>query len=573
MNTRRRQGLTVAPGGRWTFRMVGLSHLPQHRTGGPKTAYITLADGATLPVVCGDLMREGAEPAPVSLVPEGRLAVPLALLPWPAEVAVEGRQAAPVALYPAEESDADAIAAVGEVAALFARLFPDDPQAFSLVAVPGGVPVTFVRSAATGKEGYGLSFGDGGVTVESGDAAGCFHALVGLAQILRGARSRPELFAFPASGTIRDAPRFGWRGCHLDVSRQFYPLASVTRLIDIFAWNKLNVLQWHLTDDEGWRLEIKALPELVAIGSKRGAREKLVAQPGSAAETYGGAYTQDEARAVIAHAARLHIDVVPEIDIPGHSTAALAALPHLADPDEPADSYRSVQGYPNNALNPALPQTYAFLETVLGEVAELFPSPYIHVGGDEVADTSWLASPAAQELMKRQGLEGTAQLQAYFLRRAKDMLTARGKKLAAWDEVAEGGGVSAADTLVMAWRNPEKALELARLGYEVVITPGQAYYLDMVQDDAWMEPGTSWAGTVPPRKTYEFEAAGELPADLADKLRGVQACIWSENLISRQLFNHMVFPRLSAVAEAAWTPKAQKDWLRFAAISRLMPQL
>ncbi|MFN4207663.1 MAG: family 20 glycosylhydrolase, partial [Agrobacterium albertimagni] len=290
------------------------------------------------------------------------------------------------------------------------------------------------------------------------------------------------------------------------------------------------------------------------------------------AEPVGGFYAQDEVRDIVAHAAALQVEVVPEIDVPGHSTAMLVALPELVDGQEAPDSYRSVQGYPNNALNPAIEYTYEVLGKVFDEMVELFPSKLIHIGGDEVAANTWMASPLARKLMEQEGIEGTFGLQSYFMKRIQKMLADRGRKLAGWDEVSHGGGVDPEGTLLMAWQKPEVGLELASQGYDVVMTPGQAYYLDMVQDEAFQEPGASWAGTVPPHHTYTYEAVAEFPAELAARMRGVQACIWCEHFLTRDYFNHLVFPRLPAIAEAAWTRKDNKDWLRFAAIVRLSPR-
>jgi hexosaminidase len=357
------------------------------------------------------------------------------------------------------------------------------------------------------------------------------------------------------------------------VSRQFYPVSDLSRLIDILAWLKLNIFHWHLTDDEAWRLEIKAYPELTTVGVLRSPDGPLLPQLGNGADPVGGFYSQANVRALVAHASALNVEIVPEIDIPGHNAATLVALRDLSDGQEAPESYHSVQGYANNALNPAVPFTYQFLEKVFDEMVELFPSAYVHVGGDEVADGAWLASPLARSLMEREGISGTFGLQSYFLKQVKDMLTRRGKKLAGWNEVAHGGGVNATETLLMAWQSPEVGIELAREGYEVVMTPGQAYYLDMVQAEAWQEPGASWAGTVPPAHTYDYEAEGEFPEELKHRLKGVQACIWSEHFLSRGYFNRLVFPRLPAIAEAAWTPKSGKNWLRFAAIVDLCPKL
>jgi hexosaminidase len=367
------------------------------------------------------------------------------------------------------------------------------------------------------------------------------------------ARKHPESFSFPASALIEDAPRFDWRGCHLDTARQFYTPAQVSGFIDILAWLKINRFHWHLTDDEAWRPEVRAYPQLVEIASK------------TDMATHGH-YTQAEMRAVVAKALKLNVEIVPEIDIPGHSWALLQAMPQLADSQEIPESYHSIQGYPNNALNPAIPETFTVLERILGEISDVFPSTYLLIGGDEVAPGAWMQSPAAKGLMQKENLAGTAEMQAWFLRRIQSMLKTMGKSLAGWEEIAHGGGVDPAGTLTFAWQSAEIAGKLAAAGYEVVLCPGQAYYLDLVQDSAWSEPGMSWAGVAPPETTYTFEPSGE-------KLKGIQACIWSEHLTSIARFNHMVFPRLAAVAESAWTPPERKSFQRFAALATLVPEL
>ncbi|KAJ9143323.1 hypothetical protein NKR23_g6547 [Pleurostoma richardsiae] len=568
-------GVSVGPGGSWTFTVAGLRHPARHCTDGAKSAYINIAEGNHVPVAVSDLLLEGmaSEPPPI-LMPEGRADQPFALQPWPADIAVEAGDQIPVTLYPAESTNQDDRVALSAALSLFHRLFEADHAPFSLLPSSQGRKIEFVPdNDRLGHEAYRLEFISNGVRLLYADPSGRFYGLISLAQLLNSARRKPNLFRFPISGHISDRPRYGWRACHLDVSRQFYPTADVARLIDIMAWLKLNTFHWHLSDDEAWRLEIKAYPELTTTGVLRGPDEPLLPQLGNGVEPVGGFYTQSDVKHLVAHAADLHIEVLPEIDIPGHSTATLTALPHLADSQEPPESYHSVQGFPNNALNPAVESTYEFLGKVFDEIVELFPSSYIHIGGDEVADGSWLASPLAKELMAKEGISGTHALQSYFMRRIKTMLDKRGKKLAGWNEVAHGGGVDPTSTLLMAWRGPELGVELAREGYDVVMTPGQAYYLDMAQAEAFQEPGAGWAGFVPPEHTYNYEAEGDFPSELKSKMKGIQACIWSEHILSRGYFNHLVFPRLSAVAEAAWTPKANKNWLRFAAIESLNPRL
>lgn len=566
-------GFVLQPGGIWRFTVQGLWRPARHRTDGAKSSYLTLADGSHVTVAVDDLMLEGrVSVAAKPLLPKGELKEPFCLLPWPVEAALRGSDDVPVAIYPADGSDHADRKAMQSVNLLYRRLFSVSHVPFSQTPVQQGKALTFVVDPSLGLEAYALEFGEK-ITLHHGEGAGRNYGLTALAQLLHGARVDPQRFRFPASGVIKDAPRYDWRGCHLDVSRQFFPTADVTRLIDIMAWLRLNIFHWHLSDDEAWRLEIKAYPQLTTLGVLRGPDEPMLPQLGNGAEPVGGFYTQEDVKAIVAHAAALHIEVLPEIDIPGHSTAILTALPELVDGQEAPESYHSVQGFPNNALNPAIEQTYEFLGHVFDEMLALFPSKLIHIGGDEVAANTWMASPLAKALMEKQGLDGTFGLQSYFMKRIQTMLADRGRQLAGWDEVSHGGGVDPDGTLLMAWQKPEVGVMLAEQGYDVVMTPGQAYYLDMVQDEAWQEPGASWAGTVPPKHTYHYEAVGAFPDAITSKMRGVQACIWTENFVNRDYFNHLVFPRLAAVAEAAWTPKDNKDWLRFAAIAPFIPKL
>lgn len=566
-------GFVLQPGQSWRFTVQGLWRPARHRTDGAKSAYLTLANGQHLAVAVDDLMLEGRESvAAPPLLPTGELSEPFLLLPWPADATLQAGAHVPVALYPVEGADLADLKAIQSVNLLYRRLFNVAHVPFALAPVYQGRALACVQEKTLAPDAYELDFADH-ITLRYGATAGRHYGLIALAQLVHGVRFDQAQFQFPASGTIKDAPRYAWRGCHLDVSRQFFETKDVRRLMDIMAWLRLNVFHWHLSDDEAWRLEIKAYPQLTTLGVLRGPDEPMLPQLGNGATPVGGFYTQDDVKAIVAHAAALHIEVLPEIDIPGHSTAILTALPELVDGQEAPESYHSVQGFPNNALNPAIEQTYTFLGHVFDEMVELFPSKLIHIGGDEVAANTWMASPLAKALMDKEGLDGTFGLQSYFMKRIQKMLAERGRQMAGWDEVSHGGGVDPDGTLLMAWQKPEVGVALAEQGYDVVMTPGQAYYLDMVQDDAWQEPGASWAGTVPPIHTYHYEAVGEFPEALKSRMRGVQACIWTENFLNRDYFNHLVFPRLAAVAEAAWTPKDKKDWLRFAAIAPLSPKL
>jgi len=565
-------GLALKPGETWRFSVKGLTNPARHRLDGPKSAYVT-AGGRITDVLCTDLE------APPELdsgerrsLPAGETGIPLNIVPWPQTVETTAYSAGSRAFLVQEGTTKDR-AAAAKINALSKRLFSDTPAPFRIAETAGLISLSFQTAGDLPQDGYRLSFSSGTVTLGYGGSAGRDYGLTVLAQLAHGVHHAPQTYKIPSDGKIEDAPRFSWRGTHLDVSRHFRGPKDILRLLDILAWARMNVFQWHLTDDEGWRLEIKAYPELTVSGARRGPGCSQVAQLGFAGEVYQGAYSQDEVREIVAHATSLNIDVLPEIDVPGHSTAVLKTYPHLADQAETPESYHSVQGYPNNALNPAMDETYVFLEKVFAEVASLFPCDYVHIGGDEVDTRSWLASPKTRRLMEELGLKDTMEVQAYFMGRVRDILKRLGKKLAGWDEVSHGGGIDPDGVLLMAWQKPEVTRDLIEQGYEVICTPGQFYYLDMAQASGWQEPGASWAGVSSPEATYGYEATDGLSDTGSGALKGVQACIWCEHLVDNTLFNHMVFPRLYAIAEAGWTEPKNKDWQRFAARCSLFPSL
>ena len=368
---------------------------------------------------------------------------------------------------------------------------------------------------------------------------------------------------------IEDGPAHEWRGMHLDTSRQFYTPKAICDFLDIMAWHRLNRFHWHLTDDEGWRLQSLAYPTLTQIGAWRGHGRPLKPQHGHGPDLYGGFYSHDEVRQIIRHAESLNISIVPEIDVPGHCHSALTAVPDLVDPSAMTGG-ASVQGYVNNALNPGLNATWMFLETIFGEVCDLFPGAYIHIGGDEVAEAAWSGSRSAASWAQAKGLlddagkPDTMKMQATILGFVANRLVSAGKTPMAWEEAAKGGGLDPDQAILMAWMKAESGPMLQKQGYRTIMCPGEAYYLDMAQSDAWGEPGLSWAGTSTPRQTYEFDPLFAFGAS-TERVLGVQGCIWSENLITRERFNHMVFPRLAAIAESAWSGAEGQSWDSFSA--------
>jgi len=553
----------VAPlaAGPLTFTLSDLSFSPKHANDGVMSTFLVFLDGRTQDIPAAALTCDNP---PVDTAPSAPPAPKpgLGVSPMPAEVALTGTAAAPLGFTLAPNTSSGLRAAFESTAMLYACLFPELPQLFG----PGPAQISH-SPTDLGGEGYRLSFCDTGVEVQARDSA-LIYALITLAQAAHHARLKPMQFIYPApASTITDAPRFAWRGAHLDVARRFYPIADISRFLDIMAWHKLNRFHWHLTDDEAWRIEIRAFPALTEIGATRGWGKALPPLLGDGAAGQTGHYNQAEAAAIVAEAARLGIEVIPEIDIPAHSAATLRALPHLVDRDETPNSYISVHGFRNNALNPGLPATMDFVNTVLDELLPIFPAKIFHLGGDEVAPGAWATSPAALSL----NLSDRNSIQSGFMQHCQDRLVAEGRVFGGWDECAYGDGIDPDNALLFAWQSAKMAKNLAFCGYNVTFTPAAAYYLDIAQSHAWDAPGASWAGMTPVQVTYETEPA-DWVADPA-KLAGVQACIWSETLATRDIFNHQVVPRLGAIAETGWSAKAAKDWARFMALSTYFPTL
>lgn len=560
----------LEPGGQWVVDVLKLDTPIRHWTDGTTGAFLILADGTTQPIRTEPTALEGSDLTrkrgtmlhPVPAHPP----VPVSIIPWPQSVEVTGRRTPPPGLAIASESDISAAAAAG-FATLVTRLFPGE----GLVRPEreGGYPVRLVDGDG-GPEGYVLRFSHDRVLIEAGTRSGFLYGLITLGQVLRGARLNLQSLAFPTHGTITDEPALRWRGCHLDVARRFYGRHEVEQFLAILAWNKLNVFHWHLSDDEAWRVELQSYPELIEIAAWRGHGLAVPPLLGSGPEPSGGYYSKDDVRAIVSLAESFCIDVVPEIDMPGHCYAMLQALPQLRDAGENG-TYSSIQSFPNNSLNPAVEGVYPIIETILGELVELFPSRYFHVGADEVPHDAWATSAAANRMRAERGVAGAAPLQAVFLQRLQAFLTSKGKVTGAWEEASHGGGIDKANCYLVGWRDTASSQALAAEGYDVVVAPGQAYYLDMANSPDWHECGAAWAGWSSPETAYRFEPAAGWSAAERAQLLGVQACIWSEPMTDRAVFDRLVFPRLSAIAETGWS--RNRDFARFCALVGLMPNL
>jgi len=411
------------------------------------------------------------------------------------------------------------------------------------------------RAAVTQAEGYALDVTPGGIRISARDDAGLFHGAITLWQLLTpDAQHGPVTLA---TMQIRDWPRFAWRGLMLDSVRHFQSVAEVETLLDQMAQHKMNTLHWHLTDDQGWRIQIKRYPDLTRIGAWRTPPD---AGKNGEPKRYGGFYTQDEIRDVVAYAAARHITIVPEIDMPGHAQAAVAAYPPLGVTGKRPEV--SIDWGVNPWLYNVDDATFTFIDNVLDEVMALFPSTYIHVGGDEAIKDQWEASPAVQAKMRELGITGESALQGWFIDRIGQYLEKHGRKLIGWDEILEGDNLPA-DATVMSWRGIDGAIKAALLGHDVVLSPSPDLYFDHVQSDL-PDEYAGRLGVKSLRDVYGFQAVpAVLGAEQAKHVLGVQANIWTEHIPTFAHVEHAAFPRLDALSEVVWSPPATNNWQGF----------
>lgn len=365
---------------------------------------------------------------------------------------------------------------------------------------------------------------------------------------------------------ISDEPRFAYRGMHLDVSRHFFPKEFIKRYIDLIAFNKMNTFHWHLVDDQGWRIEIKKYPKLTEIGAWRVDRPGKIwgerkAQKEGEKATYGGFYTQEDIREIVAYAKDRYITIIPEIEMPAHVMSAIAAYPQLSCTSEkitvPPGSVWPI----TNIYCAGKDSTFLFLEDVLTEVMELFPSEYIHIGGDEATKTSWEQCKDCQKRMKTEDLEDVGELQSYFIKRIEKFLISKGRKLIGWDEILEGG--LAPEATVMSWRGIKGGIAAAKSGHDAVMTPGSHCYFDHYQGDPNVEP-RAIGGYTTLKKVYSYEPVPkELNEQEAKHILGAQANVWTEYIYKGENVEYMAVPRMSALAEVVWSPKGNRNWDSF----------
>lgn len=417
-----------------------------------------------------------------------------------------------------------------------------------------------------GDEGYLLKVTPEAIQITANTKTGIVYGMQTLFQTLPHIRTN-AILKIPCMEIV-DYPQFKWRGMHLDVCRHFFSTDMVKEYIDLMATYKFNTFHWHLTDDQGWRIEIKKYPKLTSVGAWRADRtgipwhESQPTQPGEATD-YGGYYTQDQIKNIVAYAAERNITIVPEIEMPGHSAAAIASYPWLSCTQQ---QQSTITGgvYPQSfqtSLCPSNDSVYIFLENVLSEVMQLFPSKYIHVGGDEVDKTPWKNDPRCQAFMKKKGYTNEDQLQSYLMQRMEKFLMSHGRKLIGWDEILEGG--LAPEATVMSWRGESGGIQAAKMKHDVVMTPGKPLYFDHYQAGPEGEP-LAFGGFNSLKMVYEYNPIPkELGTEFSKYVLGAQANIWAEMISTVQHLEYMALPRMLALSETVWSPEKNKNFENF----------
>ena len=488
---------------------------------------------------------------------------PLVLVPWPAQVDFSDghfKLTGKTRVYISNDEPGLVSTCkyfIERVDELFGLTLETDHSEDANNQSPAVILVQDPQLSEHGDEGYHLEIDADQVVIMAKTTNGIFYGIQTLLQIIHNyADTQNNQKILLPTLQITDKPAFSWRGMHLDVSRHFFDKEFIKKYLDILAAHKMNVFHWHLTDDQGWRIEINKYPELTSLAAWRVDQTdkpwdyEVEITNDQDKDLYGGYYTQDDIREIVEYAGMRFITIVPEIEMPGHSQAVLTAYPHLSCSGKP---YVRPDDTPFEFTDPFCAgndSTFIFLQDVLLEMMELFPSEYIHIGGDEAKKTPWVHCSKCQALMRKEGLDDVDQLQSYFISEIGAFLESHGRKIIGWDEILEGG--LAPGAAVMSWRGEQGGIEAASHGHEVVMTPGEFLYFNRLQDDP--DPGAS-GNVLSIRDVYHYNPAMDV--------MGVQACLWTEDVQSSERAEYQLLPRLAALSEIAWTADEKKDWSRF----------
>ncbi|MBD1147564.1 beta-N-acetylhexosaminidase [Pelagibacterales bacterium SAG-MED31] len=415
-------------------------------------------------------------------------------------------------------------------------------------------------------ETYKILIDKSSVTIHYSDYGGKFYAIITLIQLVNFYKTNLPL------GYIQDSPVLNWRGMHLDCARQFYSIEEIKRLLDYMSYFKLNRFHWHLTDNEAWRIELNQYPNLTKVGAFRGYNEKIPPFYGTGYKKSGGYYTRSEVKDLINYAKRRNIEIMPEIDLPAHSWTLLQIMPELRDLTSNI-SAEDVGNYPDNTINPALDETNTFLKNILEELSEIFSFNTIHVGVDERPKESWEGSPKVIKYMKENNISSFDELQDDYMNKIISIIKNKQKLTAAWNEAAlpphndigSSGSAGKVDKscIIFAWEHPQVGIMSAKNGFKTVLCPGQKTYFDMAHNNSTFERGICWASTIEVKEVFEWQPLKEYELKEIENVLGIQGQLWSETITDKDYFDEMINPRLAALAEIAWSSKAQRPWSEF----------
>jgi hexosaminidase len=425
----------------------------------------------------------------------------------------------------------------------------------------GYVRLTIDSTKENDKESYSLSIDDRGVSIIASTGSGLFYGVQSLIQLFPATTTLPISIPFVS---INDSPRFSYRGLHLDVGRHMFSVDFIKRFIDLMAYHKFNRFHWHLTEDQGWRIEIKKYPKLQELGAYR--KETVVGHASTRdrskeknfdGKRYGGFYSQNEVRDIVKYATDHYVTIIPEIEMPGHSLGALKAYPELGCTGGPYE-VATTWGVFDDIYCAGKEETFTFLEGVIDEVIDLFPGKYIHIGGDESPKRKWEKCPLCQKRIKNEKLANEHELQSYFVRRMEKYINSKGRQIIGWDEILEGG--LAPNATVMSWRGEEGGIEAAKQNHDVVMTPVKWCYFDYYQDSSKDEP-LAIGGYLPVSKVYSYEPIPSLLSpDQAKRILGVQGNLWTEYIPTSDQAEYMEYPRACALAEVGWSSKESRNY-------------
>jgi len=415
-------------------------------------------------------------------------------------------------------------------------------------------------------EAYILDISPKHITIEARDSGGFFYATISLMQLMdsdiwSSKRSGQKIWSISCC-KIEDYPRFAWRGMLLDSSRNFFTISYIKKFIDRMSQYKLNRFHWHLTDDEGWRLEIKRYPLLTKIGAVRGDGTKLPystypAIRGKKSGKYRGYYTQQQIRDIVSYAKARSIEILPEIDIPAHSKAAVVSYPDLLLDPRDKSNFKSIQRVSNNTINPAMKSSYKFIDGVISEVTSLFPFEYIHIGGDEVPKGAWSSSPAVKILMKREHLKDKRAVEDYFFAKVDKVLQKYNRRVIGWQEIVDGKPKMRKSSIIMAWKSPKSADKIISKGYNTILSPVQYLYFDQRYTKSRGEYGHTWSTPISLKKVYSYRPKN------SRYIKGIQANLWSETLLNEHIADYLAWPRTLALSEVAWSDPKSRNWSEF----------